>query len=73
MLGEEQFHLKPLVDELNQRPEETLKIQIEMAKYFVSGSIDPWKKGLEAFKTQRPVYKKALKAKEAEKSKFSDP
>ena len=64
LLGEEKFYLNPLANELNQRPEETIKILIEMSKYFVLRTMDPWKKALEAFRTQRKVYKKSLKAKE---------
>jgi hypothetical protein len=33
-----------------------------MAEYSVANCIDQWKKELEAFRTQRKVYKKALKA-----------
>jgi hypothetical protein len=63
LLGEENFYLTKLVDELNKRLDDYLRIVKEMSEYSVANCVDPWKKALEAFRTQRKVYKKALKAK----------
>jgi hypothetical protein len=52
-----------LVVELNKILEDYLRIVKEMAEYSVANCIDQWKIALEAFRTQRKVYKKGFKGK----------